>query len=62
VNSKRYDNDLKIAIQKLNLAILEIDAPSTDTIFKEFQNAIHTSAQTVEKLQFELDAKYTECH
>ena len=38
--SKKYDNDLKVAIQKLNLAVLEINMPKSEEIFNEFQQAI----------------------
>jgi len=48
---------LKVAIQKLNLAILEINTPNSDGIFSEFQQAIQTSAKIVEKLQNDLEFK-----
>jgi len=50
-NVKRYDNDFKLAIQKLNLVLIEDESPkNSDEMLREFQNTIMTTAKIVEKL------------
>lgn len=50
-NVKRYDNDFKLAIQKLNLVLIEDETTkNSDEMLTEFQNTIMTTAKIVEKL------------
>lgn len=57
-NVKRYDNDFKLAIQKLNLVLIEDESPkNSNEMLTEFQNTIMTTAKIVEKLQYELEQK-----